>query len=137
MKTEQSHYAAKSEFNWVKVRAECTIQSVFKQLRREIDLDVAWRNEQLSGSSKNGVSLVLEDKDDHSFVVYRRGPGLAGSISFGIFGSFLKVIDSVGITIDATVGMNDYGRCVLRMDGSEMETWQFRKRTLEDLFFWL
>ena len=36
----------------------------------------------------------------------------------------------------ATVGLNDEGRCVLRLeDGTELEPWQFRKRALEDLFF--
>jgi len=34
------------------------------------------------------------------------------------------------------VGLNNEGRCVLKLeDGSEMETWQFRRRALEGLFF--
>jgi len=36
----------------------------------------------------------------------------------------------------ATVGLNDEGRCILRLeDMTELEQWQFRKRALESLFF--
>jgi hypothetical protein len=35
-----------------------------------------------------------------------------------------------------TVGLNNEGRCVLRLeDISELETWQFRKKALDALFF--
>jgi len=131
---------APQELNWVKVRAECTVDLVFEQLRRETEVDVARRNEYLSESQKkNGVSFSVEDRDDGSFVVYRRGSGLAGSVSFGIVGSSILAIDAIGTTIEAKVGMNDSGRCMLRVNEPksilEIETWQFRKKALEPLFF--
>jgi hypothetical protein len=129
---------APQELDWVTVRAECTVRSVFKRLRCEIEADVRMRNKYLGESS--GVSLSVDDKDDDSFVVYRKGPGLAGSVSFAAIGSSITAIDAVGETMEATIGMNDNGRCMLRVNGPknvlEIETWQFRKKTLESLFFW-
>lgn len=122
--------------NWVKVRAECTIHSVFKKLRCEIEADVSNRNGYLTESQiKNGVTFEVEDKDD-GFVVHRKG--IDGSVGFAIFGSHIKAIGSAA-AVDATIGMNDNGRCMLRMKESEriveLENWQFRKKALESLFF--
>jgi hypothetical protein len=130
------------ELDWVTVRAECTIRSVFKCVRREIEVDVAMRNKYLSESQKsNGVGFSVEDKDEDSFVVFRKFQGLAGTVSFAILGSCIKAINTIGnVTIEATIGMSDSGRCMLRVNESkrilEIETWQFRKKTLESLFFW-
>jgi len=114
---------------------------MFTKVRHGIECDVSGRNAHLSETHKsNGVMFSVEDKDDGSFVVYRRGPGLAGSVSFAIFGSCIKAIDAIGGTLEVTIGMNDNGRCMLRVNGpdgiSELEMWQFRKKTLESLFFW-
>jgi hypothetical protein len=35
----------------------------------------------------------------------------------------------------ASLALNSSGRCVLRVDGEELEQWQFRKKALECLFF--
>jgi hypothetical protein len=130
----------------VTARAECTARSMFKRLRHEIGADVAMRSKYLSESQKsNGLSFSVEDQNDDSFVVYRKGLGLAGTVSFGIIGPSLVAIDGAGGTMEATIGMNDSGRCMLRVprpDNSgkvtghyEIETWQFRKKALEGLFF--
>jgi hypothetical protein len=125
------------ELNWVKIRAECTIRSIFKQLRREIDIDVVRRNEYLSESQKNNnVNFSVEDKDEESFVVHRKVSGLGASVSFMMDGSSIKTIDPTGpATMQATIGMNDSGRCMLRVDRTEIESWLFRKKALESLFF--
>ena len=133
------------ELNWVKVRAECTIRSIFKQLRHEIEVDVARRNEYLSDSQRGkGIKFSVEEKDDESFVVYRNEPGITASVSFAIIGSYIKTIDPKGTaTMEVTVGMNDTGRCMLRVYPSEIEkarvveieNWLFRKKALEGLFF--
>jgi hypothetical protein len=121
---------------------------MFTKLRHEIEGDVSGRDERLSESQKsNGVIFSVDDTDDGTFAVYRKGPGLAGSVSLGVIGDSIKAIDAIGAEIMvATIGMNDNGRCMLRVpkaDSSgritgycEIETWRFRKKTMESLFFW-
>jgi hypothetical protein len=127
------------ELEWVKVRAECTLRRILKRLRDEIMLDVAQRNQYLTDSQKDGhIGFELEDDEAKGeFLVIRNGQGIHVVFTFGIVGSEIYVSDGAGATIlKATIGMNDSGRCVLRVNGCGVETWQFRKKTLEDLFFW-
>jgi hypothetical protein len=127
---------ATQELDWVTVRAECTIRSVFKRLCDETKIDVSTRNKYLSESQKNnGMSFSVEEKDEESFVVYRNGSGITSSVSFAIFGTCIKAIGGGTVTIEATMGMNDSGRCMLRMKGAEIENWQFRRKAMESLFF--
>jgi hypothetical protein len=130
---------APQELDWVTVRAECTMRSVLKQLSDEIKIDIAMRHKYLSESQKtHGVVFSVEERTtDESVIVFREGQGLSGSVSFAIVGSAIKVIDASGATLlEATIGLNDSGRCMLRVNGSDLETWQFRKKALENLFFW-
>jgi hypothetical protein len=135
---------APQDLDWVTARAECTIRSMFKRLRREIEVDVTMRNKQLNQSQKaSGANFSVKDEDDEAFAVL--DDGLGRSVSFMIIGSGIKAIAVGQVAIEATIGMNDSGRCMLRVpkgDNSgkitghcEIETWQFRKKTLESLFF--
>jgi hypothetical protein len=40
-----------------------------------------------------------------------------------------------GKVLQATLMVNDEGKCCLKADGKERKIWQFRKDALEDLFF--
>ena len=103
------------------------------------------RNKQLNQSQKSsGANFSVKDENGEAFAVLDNG--LNRSAGFMILGSGIKAMDALGnVTIEATIGMNDSGRCVLRVlkpDSSgkitghyEIETWQFRKKTLESLFF--
>ncbi len=136
---------APQELDWVTERAKCTIRSVFKRLLHEIVVDVARRNDHLTDSQKsNGVCFSVKEEDEEAFVVERKGQGYAGAVSFVILGSFISATSGVGSgTIQATIGMNDSGRCMLRIpkvngqatEYHEIETWQFRKKAMESLFF--
>jgi hypothetical protein len=44
------------------------------------------------------------------------------------------VSDGGNLTFEATVTLNDEGRCVAKVDDQERELWQLRKMALEKLF---
>lgn len=124
------------ELNWVKVRAECTIRSVFKAVRYGVEGDVRARNDCLTESQKDrGVSFTVEDKDDQTFEVHRKAPGLSDVVAVAIMGSSIKAMGRNLAVVEVSIGMNDGGRCTLRLGDVEIENWQFRKKTLENLFF--
>ncbi len=123
-------------FNWVKIRAECTLSLVFKQLRDEIIKDITIRTQCLKDSETGKIGFELKDADAETFIVYRNYGELATGVSFGIIGTELIVIDGKGAEmLRATVGLNNNGRCMLRVNKTDLETWQFRKSALENLFF--
>jgi len=111
---------------------------MFKQIRDEVIADIAVRKEYITKSQEsNRIGFALEDTDNESFTVYRNGAGIHAGLSFGIVGPSIRVIDGRGhLFLEATIGLNDSGRCLLRVGGTEIETWQFRKKALEELFFW-
>lgn len=39
------------------------------------------------------------------------------------------------IKLRATITLNNEGRCMLKVDGEELEPWNVRRMALEDLFF--
>jgi len=39
------------------------------------------------------------------------------------------------VLFEAGITLNDAGECKLRVDTEEVESWQFRRRALEELFF--
>jgi hypothetical protein len=134
MTTEQG--GLPHQCDWVKVRAECTLSRMLKTLRDEILIDIATRNNYLTQPEKTAqISFEIKDKDA-DFYVNRRGIGLESSVSFGIVGPAIAAIGPHGDTIlEATICVSDEGRCLLRANNVAMETWQFRKKALENLFF--
>jgi len=126
------------DLNWVKTRAECTLSRIFKQLHDEIVVDIAMRSDNLSESHKAAkISFELKEEGNESFAVYRNGTGMTTGITFSIAGTNITVMNGRGdIFLQATVGLNNDGRCMLRRGDVDLETWQFRKEALEDLFFW-
>jgi hypothetical protein len=127
------------ELNWVEKRASCTIAAVFNQLCDGIADDVRAIN---SARSLSG---------DNQFLAQMAGEGIAIVVAQPNRIPRARVIvrmDSAAIVVirdrqyqveeswEVTVGLNDEGRCVLRLeDGAELEQWQFRKRALEQVLF--
>src|SRR5258708_5596645 len=125
------------ELDWVSKRATCTIGHVFNKLCNEIEGDVSTINT-ARGLSEGNVFLASMSQSGFSIVVGQsnRVPRRVAVIG----------IDENRITVEqkwnggeqwgVTVGLNDEGRCTLRLeDSTELEQWQFRKRALEGLFF--
>ena len=124
------------ELNWVEKRASCTIDRVFNQLCDGIKDDV------------NTVNSVLQLRDYDKFQANMHSSGTTIIIGqpervprkrmyVGIVGERIQVSQEWdGNKWDVSIGLNNEGRCILRLDEStELEQWQFRKKALEGLFF--
>jgi hypothetical protein len=123
--------------NWVEKRAACTVATVFNQICDGVGNDVAEFNSVSSLSEENqfradlsqagnGIAIGQPMRIPRKRVIIRADQ------------SEIVVIQewSGGEQWAATVGLNDEGRCTLRLkDQTEIEQWQFRKRALEALFF--
>lgn len=123
------------ELNWVEKRASCTIAKVFNQLCDGIAKDVAAINtaRQLSNDSQFMAQLT----SDGSAVVVGQ-PNIIPRRRTIISAANDRIAVNQewnGEQWSVTVGLNNEGRCVLRLNEAELEQWQFRKKALEGLFF--
>jgi len=120
-------------FNWVEKRAACNIAEVFHQVCIEIGNDIITIN----GIKYKELYFKQESLSDGTIVIGQPSRNPRVVVSIGIVDQQIIVQDQA--TPDkwsVRVGLNIEGRCVLKAeDGSEMETWQFRKKALEGLFF--
>jgi hypothetical protein len=123
------------ELDWVARRAACTPSQVFAELVYGIENDVAVINE--------ARSLPPEDKfvarmtgTGSTLIVCQLGYGNRPRVKLSYeWDAILAIDESTGIEYAPTLGINDEGRCILKLDGVELERWQFRKRLLENIFF--
>lgn len=125
------------KLDWVNVRANCTVAKVFNELCDAIRDDVAAINSSNRMLSENPFRADLHSSGTTLYI------GQVNNVPRKIVAIGL-VQDQIvaqqewsgGETVKVTVGLNDEGRCILRLeDMTELEQWQFRKRALESLFF--
>jgi hypothetical protein len=121
------------ELKWVEKRAACNVVEVFDRLCLEIQDDIiainAIKYKELyfqQDSLRDGTIVVGQPK---------RAPRV--TVMIGIVDQKIMVRNqATQEQWSVTVGLNDEGRCILRLeDSSELETWQFRKKALDALFF--
>lgn len=123
--------------DWVTVRASCTVECVFQELREEIKSDITTRNKLLTGLQKeDSISFHLKPDSENSFAVVRNGLNIVSRTTFKCERSAIQAFNGAGVQIiEARLTLNDQGECRLVVDGCELTRWQFRKRTLQSLFF--
>jgi len=119
------------ELDWVERRAACSAVEVFRQLQTGIENDIAFINKRPGGDAFRATLT----SDGRTFVIASMsnlGPRVV------LFYAHEKIEIRDELTKRNTVArltLNDAGRCVLKVDGRELEQWQFRKLALENLFF--
>jgi hypothetical protein len=125
------------ELNWVEKRAACNVAQVFNQLCEGVISDVSAINvasglDSTACFSANlltgGTTIVVGQASRLPRIVTR----------IGVVDNQIVVARHPSNESDwaVTVGLNNEGRCILRLDdGTELEQWQFRKKALESLFF--
>ncbi len=119
-------------FDWVKARAECSLDRIFQLVCLGLETDVKRRNEQLS-PNLTPFSSAYEDRD---FAVFRRTQTTHKLHRFSRTENGIKVTDTAGKPIlQATLTLCDDGLCRLKIGDVECEFWQFRRRALESLLF--
>jgi len=70
------------------------------------------------------------------FAVVREDGAFPEAVNFVLANGSITAQGEEGTVIaTATVTLNDRGECKLKTGPDELEPWQFRRRTLEKLFF--
>lgn len=123
------------ELNWVDKRAACAIATVFNQLCNGITADVEAANSARQLSEIDRFSAAMHSTGTVIFVG-RPNRTPRARVIVGVVDDRIEVHQEWdGGNWNVTVGLNEEGRCILWLDGKEMEQWQFRKKALEELFF--
>lgn len=123
------------DIDWVTARANCSLFEVFHQLRKSVEDDVAARVKLLGEGVVNMTFKMREDGDPKNFGVLRFSHDGPDSVDFQCSESAILVKDSSGkVKIEARLTLNDEGQCRLKIQNKEIESWQFRRRALEDFF---
>jgi hypothetical protein len=130
------------ELNWVEVRSACTVAKVFNALRNEIAEDVEAANQVLSIPETSRYQVDVHS-DGSTIYVGRPNMLSRARVIIGVSNGRIAVNEEwSGTKWSASIGLNDEGRCTLRLcdekgepTALEMEHWQFRKKALESLFF--
>lgn len=116
--------------DWVRARAECSIDMVFARLQLGLTSDIATINE----LNKGRDCLFSLYKEKNGFLVTKAGNFPVRKVLFSLEAGAIKVETERGSFL-ALPGLNMPGRCLLVIDGKELELWQFRRKALEELFF--
>lgn len=122
------------ELDWVKARAACSLAKVFSEPHDGVAEDVKAANSACTSLRRTPFELV-PDRSSEAFTVRREE-------TFKPTATFMLEADQIVIASSKTneefrftVGLNDEGRCQLRMNSQKFEQWQVRKMALEGLFF--
>jgi hypothetical protein len=121
------------DLNWVKARAECSLAQVFKALELAIKDDIEAVN---SLRPDAGTKFALVPYGGKRFsVVCEVNHFPSSSIDFTLSENEILVGCGPDTIFRAALTLTDSGRCKLKVNGVELEQWQFRRKALEDLFF--
>jgi hypothetical protein len=132
--------AVPPDLKWVEIRAACTVANVFNQLCDGVKDDVFAINTTRGFAGENVFKADLHSSGTTIFVGQpNRLP--RRRVAIGVVGDRIEVEQEWegGLHLSASIGLNNEGRCVLKMKEAEkeieLEQWQFRKMALENLFF--
>jgi hypothetical protein len=132
-----------SGFEWVIERAKCSASEVYQDFARQLKHDVELRNEALSGKErKNEVNFTFSGGRAPAslFVAAQKGGQFLQEIRLAQV-IFTKVPEGIeaeytdGTKVVGSLTLSQDGDCRLKVDGVEYSFWQFRKLTLEPIFF--
>ena len=124
-------------FDWVKVRALCSSEHLFGELKDVVRGDVESANKNVSD-----FEFSIERSSNVAFTVVRRREGRdepLDAIRFSRTGSLIEVLgrDSRPIVKAQAALVGDGRECLVEVDGQSrpMRLWRFSRLVLEDLFF--
>jgi hypothetical protein len=120
-------------FDWVTRRSTCSLASVFKELRAQVEQDVNTRN----GLRPNYAPYEFSIADqDGGFNVFLKAKELQMAVRFVLAEHSILVKDDKGTELFAvSLSFNERGECKLKVNGEDREYWQVRRMALEDLMF--
>jgi hypothetical protein len=128
-------------FDWVKTRAACSFEIVFRELTEVIDSDVKRAN----SLNRPGLVFKVSAPADDKFIVSRTKDmsGILDSavIVFELTRNEIKVRQAVpnpqAELFTAKPVLTANGKCLLEISGQTepFELWQVSRKALDDLFF--
>lgn len=125
------------DLDWVSERAKCSPGTVFSALESQVKADVE-RRESLRNANEMqyGVGFSLRSGAYAFQVTVNRMSEVMGTAIFEKTAVGINVRYKNGSILAGVLTLGNDGRCRLRVaDSEELEFWQFRKRSLEPLFF--
>ncbi len=123
--------------DWVHARSECRLPHVFKELEQGVreDLEAA----QSLVPKQYDVKFSLAKTTASRFSAIRVDDpmiSVSRTVDFVCTKEVIQVYDYKDqLMCSATLTLNKEGKCRLVVDKEELTQWQFRKMTLEKLFF--
>jgi hypothetical protein len=123
----------KPKFDWVTQRYSCSLPSIFKELRSQVEQDVKTRD----SLRPNNAPYEFSVSDvDAGFRVVLKAKGLEMAVTFILAENAILVRDDKGVEMfPVTLIFNDRGECKLNVNGKERDLWQVRRMALEELMF--
>ena len=132
------NHAVPEDFDWISARAACSASQAFQKLRLQVESDVSKRNEIRTDNEKSKYAYQFTSEGgafsvhlvSHLFeqmeigVIFKRTP--AGIEVYSLADQLL---------LQGEVTLSNGGQCRIMVAGSEYNFWQFRKLSLESVFF--
>ena len=115
-------------------RFECSLAKVFADLRLQIEQDVKTRNDVRTDREKQRGRFEITATVGDSFMVLL-SEDANRAVTFRLLQDSITATGTNGQIVKGTPTISDDGECRLKVDGRELDQWQFRKRALESLFF--
>jgi hypothetical protein len=119
--------------DWVTKRSLCSLPSIFRELRIQVEEDIKIRNALRPDHSPYEFSVVA---DGDGFKVLLETADVHKSVIFSLAEHALLVRDDKDKTMfEVTLRFSDEGECRLQVNEVERELWQVRRMALEGLLF--
>jgi hypothetical protein len=122
-----------SEFDWVRVRANCTPATIFASLKMGAERDVEIRNSLLPNGAT--YKYVIQSSGNDMFGVVLNAPRAPRMAFFKLTEDAVLLQSVSGEEIIVKPTINEYGECRLKVGNKEHRCWQLRKLVLEDILF--
>lgn len=124
------------KFDWVRARAGCSLEKVFRLLADRLQFDVDSMNKM-----SPATTFTLTKEDERLLIAKTRdiGGGSSHGIVFKLLGEGIRA-DRVVPPIEeplflAIPALTTAGECELHIDGHPLELWEVSRKALDLLFF--
>jgi hypothetical protein len=128
------------KFDWVKARADCSLEEAFRFLVERLQFDVNSMNSRPNATTKFKCAKKEEDRWFVSKAWDLDGrTDFADGVAFKLLGDGIRASRVVPPTEEplflATPALTTAGECKLHIDGQPLELWEVSRKALDSLLF--
>lgn len=125
-----------ANLDWVKARGACSLSQMFEQLKSDVHEDVTQRNSIRVDGRDHFYEWQMAESHNNFRVIREGGDTFdRRAIGFYLEQGKITVKDQQHVMFSVTVTLNDQGECKFKIGEEEKESWQIRKKALEDVFY--